>query len=280
MVAGITVDGASMDAAVQEAAEKLGIKLPEEESAPSKKEKQPAPEKEVVEEEATEEVGESTEEVVEEKEAAEEATEELEEEAPAEEEAPQTVPLRRFQEVNGRMRQLEKAVQILQAEKQATAPKKEAVTLPNFEEMNEQQKAEWLLKSVGELVESKINARVGPAEEARKQETANADVLATAKKHPDYSVYGTVMVDIANRHPSLGAEEVYQLAVAMNPKKRTEAQKKTAVEIAQKAKAKMTLKKKANVEKRSSAREKISEKTEYKGVRDAGLALAEKLGIK
>ena len=49
MVAGITVDGTAMDAAVQEAADKLGIKLPEAEAAPAKKEKQPAPEKEVVE---------------------------------------------------------------------------------------------------------------------------------------------------------------------------------------------------------------------------------------
>ena len=274
MVANITVDGTAMDAAVQEAAEKLGIKLPEEEAAPSKKEKQPAPAEGVVEAETTEEVGEA-EEV-----AAEETTEELEEEAPTEEKASKTVPLPRFNEVYGRMRQLEKAVQILQAEKEAPAPKREVATLPNFEEMNEQQKAEWLLKSVGEMVESKINARVGPAEEARKQDMANADVLATAKKHPDYAAYGTVMIDIANRHPSLGAEEVYQLAVAMNPKTRTEAQKQAAVEIAQKAKAKMTLKKKANVEKRSSAREKISEKVEYKGVRDAGLALAEKLGLK
>jgi len=272
----VVIPGVDMDAAVKEAAEKLGIDLEEpkeEKSAPSKKEKQPAPKEEEVVEEVVEEEPE---------EAAGEEAEAPEEEEPEEKEAPEpeakSVPLTRFNEVYGKMRQLERAIEILQKDKETPAPKKKE--MPNFDEMSEAAKAQWLLDSVAELVDGKINAKIGPVISKAEFEAANRDVQETAKRHPDYADYGPLMIDIANRHPNLNAEEVYQLTVALNPKKKGAVDKKNLLDRAKKAKDKVALKKKANVEKRSSAREKLSEKIEYKGVRDAGIAIAEKLGMK
>jgi hypothetical protein len=275
----ITVAGVDLDAAVQEAAEKLGIKVPgeKEKPAPSKKEKQPAPkEEEVVEEEVEETEEDEAEEEVEKETPVEE---EVVEEEEIEEEKPKSVPISRFNEVYAKMRNLERAVEILQAQPKKEPPKVEIKT-PDFENMTEVQKAEWILKSVSDLVDSKINEKVGPVISKAELESANRDVQQTAAKHADFKDYTSVMIDIANRHPSLGAEEVYQLAKALNPGKKTEGEKKQLVDLAKKAKAKMVLKKKANVEKRSSARERLEEKKEYKGTRDAGLAVAEKLGLK
>ena len=271
----ITVAGVDMDAAVAEAAEKLGIDLEEKKEdkpAPPKKEKQPAPKEEAVEEVVEEEP----------EEAEDEEAEASEEEEPEEEEAPvpeaKSVPLARFNEVYGKMRQLERAIESLQKDKETPAPKKKE--MPNFDEMSEAAKAQWLLDSVAELVDGKINAKIGPVISKAEFEAANRDVQETAKRHPDYADYGPLMIDIANRHPNLNAEEVYQLTVGLNPKKKGAVDKKNLLDRAKKAKDKVALKKKANVEKRSSAREKLSEKIEYKGVRDAGIAIAEKLGMK
>lgn len=273
----VTVTGVDMDAAVKEAAEKLGIDLEEkeEESATPKKEKQPAPKKEAVEEVVEEEPSEEEEEPPE---------EESEEETPEEEEVEEepevkTVPLTRFNEVYGRMRNLERAMEILQKEK-TVAPVKKERPKPNFETMDEEAKAQWLLDSVSELVDGKLEAKLGPVLSKSELEAANRDVQETAKRHADYKSYVPLMMDIANRHPSLNAEEVYNLAVAASPAKKTASQKKELLDRAKKAKEKIDTKKKARVEKRSSAREKISEKVEYKGVRDAALAMAEKLGMK
>jgi hypothetical protein len=271
----ITVAGVDMDAAVAEAAEKLGIDLEEKKEdkpAPPKKEKQPAPKEEAVEEVVEEEP----------EEAEDEEAEASEEEEPEEEEAPvpeaKSVPLARFNEVYGKMRQLERAIEILQKDKETPVPKKKE--MPNFDEMSEAAKAQWLLDSVAELVDGKISAKIGPVMSKAELEAANRDVQETAKRHPDYADYGPLMIDIANRHPNLNAEEVYQLTVGLNPKKKGAVDKKNLLDRAKKAKDKVALKKKANVEKRSSAREKLSEKIEYKGVRDAGIAIAEKLGMK
>jgi hypothetical protein len=271
----ITVAGVDMDAAVAEAAEKLGIDLEEKKEdkpAPPKKEKQPAPKEEAVEEVVEEEP----------EEAEDEEAEASEEEEPEEEEAQvpeaKSVPLARFNEVYGKMRQLERAIEILQKDKETPVPKKKE--MPNFDEMSEAAKAQWLLDSVAELVDGKISAKIGPVMSKAELEAANRDVQETAKRHPDYADYGPLMIDIANRHPNLNAEEVYQLTVGLNPKKKGAVDKKNLLDRAKKAKDKVALKKKANVEKRSSAREKLSEKIEYKGVRDAGIAIAEKLGMK
>ena len=67
------------------------------------------------------------------------------------------------------------------------------------------------------------------------------------------------------------AEEVYFLAKG----------DKGAVtkSVVARQKEKMLAKKKANVEKRSSSVDKITENKEFKTIRDAGLAMAKKLGM-
>jgi hypothetical protein len=271
---GIALDTAAITAAAKEAAAKLGIKDETE-----------VVESQTTEEETTEEGEETTDEVGEEEGAEEEVVEAEEEEVEGGEKKPlpipkeKSVPLSRFNEVYGKMRQFERALQIreeLDRRERRREPEKvkeKEIELPDFEQMDEKQKALWILKAVKETVRSEVAESVGPViSDAQKQ---------TAARHKDYVDYATPMTELANRHPDLNAEEVYQLAKSLsNPGAQAKSEKEKTAKIAKTLKDKVALKKKANTERRTSRSESVSEKKEFKTVRDAGLEIAKKIGLK
>ncbi len=102
-------------------------------------------------------------------------------------------------------------------------------------------------------------------------ERAAADIQATSKKYADFWDYRMEMADIAERHPSLSAEQCYLLATG-----NTQAVKRS---VAEQTKKKLALKKAARTETRSTSGEKVTERKEFKTVKEAGLAAAKKLGL-
>jgi hypothetical protein len=279
---GIALDTAAITAAAKEAAAKLGIKDETE-----------VVESQTTEEETTEEGEETTDEVGEEEGAEEEVVEAEEEEVEGGEKKPlpipkeKSVPLSRFNEVYGKMRQFERALQIreeLDRRERRREPEKvkeKEIELPDFEQMDEKQKALWILKAVKETVRSEVAESVGPVISDAQKQAAWMDVKETAARHKDYVDYATPMTELANRHPDLNAEEVYQLAKSLsNPGAQAKSEKEKTAKIAKTLKDKVALKKKANTERRTSRSESVSEKKEFKTVRDAGLEIAKKIGLK
>lgn len=268
------VDTAAITQAAEDAAKKLGISA-EEDSVEEDAKETPAADEEKGEDSTPE-----SEEEVEEGEEAEEEEGEPEPEARGSR-SKKTVPLERFNKVYGKMKQLERAVeymnQRLQMEPppqhQQAAPLQEE-KLPDFEQMSNKDLALWVIDALGKRVDTTIEKRINPVISESKQEKANRDVSDCAKRHKDYLDYADDMVQIANKYPMLGAEEVYRIA-----KGGTDGEK-VVRDMARKTKEKIALKKKAVTEKRSSPSEKTGEKTEFKSVREAGLAAAAKLGLK
>ena len=269
------IDATVVAKAAEEAAAKLNAKL----SVSS--EKQPEEETETATEEDEEKAGETSKEGEEkETEEAPETEEEEAEEEEAGEDLPKasskTVPMARFNEVYGRLKQMERTMQLLM-DTQKTPPeaasKKEEVVPPDFENMSQKELATWMVQTISKGVDEKIGKMIQPIVETQRQELANKDVTACAGRHTDYFTYAPKMIELANRYRMLGAEEIYTLA------KGAKGSKEQMKDIASKLKEKVNTKKKARVEKRSSPADKTTVK-EYKTVRDAGLAVAEKLGIK
>ncbi len=249
-----------INTAAQKAANDLGLSPQE---APPK-EGEPEPEPELGEEEPGEE------------ESIEAEPEEVE---PGKSEKPPSkfIPKRRFDEVYGESKQKDRVIEyltgLLKQTQQTPAPEKEVPeTLPDFEEMTNKELALWMVNKLGDKIDKTISSKVSPVLEQSELERATRDIDQTARKYQDYFDYRDEMINIAKRHPSLNAEEVYRLA-----KGDKEA---VAKSVTQRMKQKVQQKKNAKVEKHSSPAAKMDTKKEYKTVREAALAVAEKLGMK
>jgi hypothetical protein len=194
--------------------------------------------------------------------------------------ATKMVPIERFNEVYGKMKQMERylaQVAAHQPERQAApAPREEEIAMPeDLEDLTNKELFSLMRQVLTKDVKGALKEAVSPFSTfvgTVQQERADKEVAQVAAANADYFDYADQMVEIANRNPQLSAKEVYLLA-----KGDTAAVQKSVVK---RVKAKMDQKKKANVEKRSTSVDKIDEKKEFKSVRDAGLAMAVKLGLK
>ena len=201
--------------------------------------------------------------------------EEGEEEVPAKK-STKTVPIERFNEVYGKMKEMERYVQFI-ANQQKAKPEPQAEKpepLPDLDEFTNKELFAYTIKTLGKEMRGALKEAVNPLTQfvdSSRQERADRDVAGVAATHSDYFDYAEPMIAISNRNPGLTAEEVYFLAKG----------DKGAVtkSVVARQKEKMLVKKKANVEKRSSSVDKITENKEFKTVRDAGLAMAKKLGM-
>lgn len=191
---------------------------------------------------------------------------------PPEPAQPESVPLRRFNEVYGRMKELERT--LLEVAKSRPEPEQRAMPAappPDLDTFTNRELADYILQAVGSSVQKYVKDSVTPIASRVDTERVSRDIQETATKHQDFWDYREKMIEISTRHPSLSAEEVYFLA-SNNP---AEAKKSAARRVA----AQVAKKKAARTEMRSSPSEKVTEQKEYKSVREAGLAAAKKLGM-
>lgn len=187
------------------------------------------------------------------------------------------VPLDRFNKVYGRMKEMERTLQEmvhnqLTAERQPTRKATDdEVELPDFKNMSEAQLVKWNLNQQRRMINDAVKEALAPVNMNIEQQRAAADIQATSKKYADFWDYRMEMADIAERHPSLSAEQCYLLATG-----NTQAVKRS---VAEQTKKKLALKKAARTETRSTSGEKVTERKEFKTVKEAGLAAAKKLGL-
>jgi len=201
----------------------------------------------------------------------EEVEEVVEGEEPQEE--VKTVPLRRFNEVYARMKELERTlVQLVGAQQQPQPPPPvEKEQLPDFDSMTPAEVAHWTLKQTQRLVDDAVRRAVQPVVSTVEATRVSREIKEAEAKYPDFWDYREQMIELAQRHPTLTAEEVYHLA------KRDEGAVKRSV--MKRVKASIEKKKAAKTETRSSPAEKVLESTQYKNVKEAALAQAKKLGL-
>jgi hypothetical protein len=197
---------------------------------------------------------------------------EPEETTPPAKKVSETIPLQRFNEVYGRMKELERTLlEVAKAGRQPAPQQPRVEPEPDWDTMTNKEVAQYIMTQVGTNVGNLIKKTVEPMQSHAEAERVSRDIQSTAAKFPDFWDHREKMVELAERHPTLTAEEAYHLASG-NPV----ALKKT---IAQRVNAGVQKKKAARTEMRSSPAEKVAENTQYKTVREAGLAAAKKLGM-
>jgi hypothetical protein len=184
---------------------------------------------------------------------------------------PKSVPYRRFTEVYGRMRELERTlVDLAKHPEPATrelAPEPE----PDYDNMTPTQFAKAMREQMRKDAEAIVKSNVAPMGESVARDRAVRDIEATQKEFPDFWSYQDAMLPIAKTHPTLTAREVYLIASG----DKGAAKKAVLTRMNDKVKAKA----RAKVETRSSGKESVVEKTEYKSIKEAALANAKKLGL-
>lgn len=225
------------------------------------------------EEEKAEEKVETKEESTEEETVEEEAEEETQEEESSGR-TPQSVPYKRFSEIYGRYKELERlTTALLQGQQKQTDSRteKEPQKLPDFDTMSPSETVKWTLQAVAALVEDKVGRSVKPLQESVAVREASVEIEKVAAAHPDYWTHYEKMYDLAQRHPTLSAEEVYFLA--------TGNKKALLKSVSDGLKKKVGQKKDAQTETRSTSAGKQTEVKTFKTVRDAALDVAKKLGM-
>jgi hypothetical protein len=258
--------------AAMEAVKANNLKLDEEEAKETPEE--PATEETPAEEEPAEETPE------EEAEPEEEPTEE--EEKPKGK--PKMVPYSRLAETIKKMRTYERALQMMLEQPGRVAPEKEEVKeekeeplkVPTFE--TQEEALAWVVKTIGELTDKKIDKSIRKVVEPMTQkaavERATKDIEALAAKDPKFFDYYDKMMEISGRNPGLSAAEVYTLA------KGSASDKEKSKKILSDIKKKTELKKKAKSETRSSATDRVEvDATKFKNTREAALHVAKKMGL-
>ena len=201
----------------------------------------------------------------------EESTEATEDEQ-AELEQPKTIPLRRFNEVYGRMKELERLVKDMAVSSQTKPPAPIEDELPDFEQMSSKDIAKWNLGQIRKTVQSVVNESIGPVLNNTKEEKARRIIEEAARKYPDFYDYKESIIELAQKHPTLTPEEAYLLASG-----KSGSAKKA---IAKRLQARVNLKKSAKTETRSTPGERTTEKEpQFKSVKEAAIAQAKKLGL-
>lgn len=186
-----------------------------------------------------------------------------------------TMPMSRFNEIYREKKDLERMLEKVLADQQQLAAafqqsQQRAIPPPDFESMTNTELVQHLIQQNREAINQAVNTSVMPVASAVRMESLDREIRACQTKHTDFESYREKMIEIANRHPTLSAEETYQLASGNK-----DAVKKSVTDRV----AQMKLKQKAKVETRSSPAAKVSENTQYKNTREAGLAVAKKLGL-
>ncbi len=186
---------------------------------------------------------------------------------------PKTIPLRRFNEVYGRMKELERLVKdmaVATKDEVARRPAPEE-ELPDFDHMTSKDIAKWNLAQIKKTVQEVVNSSIGPVVNSSKEEKALRMIETAAKKYPDFYDYKEAIIEMGQKHPTLTPEEAYLLASGNGI-----AAKKA---VAQRLQANMKLKKSAKTETRSTPAERNVEKTEFKNIKEAAIYQAKKLGL-
>ena len=97
---------------------------------------------------------------------------------------------------------------------------------PEPKKSAEEEEAEWeglsqkqVAEKITSMVVERVKETIGPLKEDIKVKEAMADIKEVSAKHPDFWDHKDEMFRIAKQHPTLGAEQVYQLATAGVSKK-------------------------------------------------------------
>lgn len=232
-------------------------------------------EEEKVQEEATESQTAEKEEEKEEEEVIEETSSEEEKEKL--EQKPKvsgTVPTTRFNEVWGQMRRLERlASQLLEERKdfmQQKAPPKQEEEV-NFDNMTPKQLVEYVESRAEKRAQEILEKTITPFQERTRAKEVSDSINQAIVKYPDFLSYKDDMIDLANAHPTLDAEEVYLLASG----RKGEAGGK----ILSRLKDKVAQKKSALTEHRSSPASRQGKVQKFSTIREGALAAARELGF-
>lgn len=224
------------------------------------------PSTEVVEEQQQEEVT-----------SKEEGTEEVVEETGKEKPgfkpgSPRTVPIERFNEIYGQMRRLDRlAMQLLDERKtQKPVEKREPEVEPDYDSFTPKQLVDHIRKTTRQDLKEVLAETLTPMQERDKVRAASDSISQAASKYADFFDYRDVMIEVAERHPQLDAEEVYLIA---SGKKGPAADK-----IMARVKEKVEQKKNALTTRRSSLSPKLTKSQSFKSVREGALAAAKELG--
>ena len=187
--------------------------------------------------------------------------------------SPKTIPLRRFNEVYGRMKELERLIKDMAVASKDEVTRRPAPEeeLPDFDHMTSKDIAKWNLAQIKKTVQEVVNSSIGPVVNSSKEEKALRLIESAAKKYPDFYDYKEAIIEMGQKHPTLTPEEAYLLASGNG------VMAKKAV--TQRLQANMKLKKSAKTETRSTPGERSTEKTEFKNIKEAALYQAKKLGL-
>lgn len=188
-------------------------------------------------------------------------------------ETPRTVPITRFNEVYGRMKELERIVVDLTHDARERPRRKEESEeeFPDFERMTPKEIAKWNQNQIRKTVKDVVSELVEPVMKSSKEDRALKMIEAAAAKYPDFYDYKDTILDYGRKHPTLTPEEAYILAKRDNPA----AMKSVAKRLQDKVKQK----KAARTETRSTPGEKTVENPVFKNVKEAAYAQAKKLGL-
>jgi hypothetical protein len=199
--------------------------------------------------------------------------EEVETEQEHEPEPSKYIPIKRFNEVYGRMKELERS--LVEVATNASRPQQHTKEVeeefPDFEQMTPQQVAKWNLGQMKKMVQEAVHSEVSPITSNVARERATKMIDEAASKHSDFYDYKDQIIDIGNRHPTLTPEEAYFLATKdLNSVKKS---------MGKRMQEKIAVKKSARTETRTSPGDKTVEKTEFKNVKEAAIYNARKLGL-
>ena len=192
-----------------------------------------------------------------------------------------TIPISRFNEVYREKKELERLLagivnKFNEAEVARATPQQPAQPIeePDFDLMSNREMAQWTVKQMqqlGGVMKEAIRQEVEPIRSHTAQQTVNADIQSTAAKHSDFKDYLPQMIELAEKHPTLNSEQVYQLASG-----NVGAVKKS---VGAQLQAKVEAKKAARTETRSTAGGVVAEAKQFKSVRDSAMEVARKLKI-
>jgi hypothetical protein len=186
----------------------------------------------------------------------------------------ETVPIGRFNEVWGQMRRFERLASQLLEEKKADldkvsqpTPKEEVI---DFDNMTPKQLVELVEKRAEKRAQEIVEKTLGPMQQKTQAKEINASIGAAQAKYPDFWDYKDDMIELANAHPTLNAEEVYLLASG---------QKGLAGDkLLGRLKSKIDQTKRGLTERRSSPASRQGKVEKYGTVREGVLAAAKELG--
>ena len=178
----------------------------------------------------------------------------------------------RFNEVYGQMKRLDRlALQLLEERKTQKPEKREPEEEPDYNSFTPKQLVDYVRKTNRRDMEEVLSKTLTPLQEQAKTRAASDSISRASAKYKDFFDYRESMIEIAERHPTLDAEEVYLIASG----KKGEAGEKIMTRV----KEKVEQKKNALTTRRSSLAPKITTSQGFKTVREGALAAAKELGF-